>query len=128
MTRQLFLILMTVLSSATIISCSKDNGGDNNGGNGNGGNTQQGPLFTAVKAVMQSNCAVSGCHAGGAPSGGHDFSNNNTIVGQKARIKVRAVDQAGTPSQMPPPPAPALSAADQQKITAWINAGGRITD
>jgi len=123
MRRHLLFILVIVFSSAAIQSCSKDSGGENNGGN-----AQQGPLFTAVKAVMQSSCAVSGCHVGGSPSGGHDFSNNNTIVAQKARIKVRAVDQAGTTSQMPTPPAPALSSADQQKITSWLNAGGRISD
>lgn len=115
-------------------SCSKDNGGSNNGngsGSGNGGGTggtTPGALFTAVKSMMASNCAVSGCHAGSSPASGLNFSNDNTIVAQKDRIKVRAVDQAGTANQMPQPPNQPLSAADQKKITDWITAGGRLTD
>jgi cytochrome c551/c552 len=59
---------------------------------------------------------------------GINFSENCTIVQQKDRIKVRAVDQAGTANQMPQPPNPALSLADRQKITDWVNAGGKFTD
>jgi uncharacterized membrane protein len=55
---------------------------------------------------------------------GFNFLNQCTILEQKDRIKARAVDQAGSGSQMPPPPRPSLSASDQQKITNWINAGG----
>jgi hypothetical protein len=29
---------------------------------------------------------------------------------------------------MPQPPNPALSLADRQKITDWVNAGGKFTD
>ncbi len=46
------------------------------------------------------------------------------LVVQNSRIKVRAVDQAGTANQMPPPPRAALSVGDQKKITDWIAAGG----
>ena len=108
--------------SCIIFSCSKDSG------SGGGAGTTPGPLFSAVKSVMQTNCAKSGCHVGAAPAGGHDFSNNNTIVAQKDRIKIRAVDQAGTANQMPQPPEPALSAVDQKKITDWIAAGGALTN
>ena len=118
-----------IVLSGFLVSCSKDNDeGNNNAGGTGGSGTTAGPLFTAVKSMMQGNCAVSGCHAGSAPTGGHDFSVDNTIVAQKARIKVRAVDEAGTANQMPQPPRPALSAADQKKITDWINAGGAITN
>lgn len=113
-------------------SCSKDNGGNTNNGNNNGGNnggnTTPGPLFTSVRAIVQTNCAVSGCHSGSNPQNGINFSSDATIVAQKDRIKVRAVDQAGTANQMPPPPASALSAANQTAITNWIAAGGRLTD
>lgn len=90
--------------------------------------TTPGPLFTAVKSVMQTQCAVSGCHASPNPQSGINLADDNTIVAQKTRIKVRAVDNAGTASQMPTPPRAALSAADRKKITDWIDAGGRITD
>lgn len=116
-----FLLLSTLF---LFYACSKDKDNTANGGN----TTTQGPLFTAVRGVVSANCAVSGCHAGSSPAGGHDFGNDNTVVAQKDRIKVRAVDQAGTANQMPQPPRAALSAADQKKITDWIAAGGRLTD
>ena len=123
------------LSTFLIFSCTKDNGGTSTGtGNNNGGSTgggtttNPGPLFIAVRSVLQANCAVSGCHTGTNAQNGINFSVDNTIVAQKDRIKVRAVDNAGTANQMPPPPAAPLPAADRQKITDWVNAGGKLTD
>ena len=89
-------------------------------------NGTPGPLFTAVKAVIQANCVS--CHNAGNAQGGRNWEVDCNIVNGKANIKTRAVDQAGTASQMPQPPNPALSAADRQKITDWINAGGAITN
>jgi hypothetical protein len=111
-------------------SCSKGNDDPNTNGTGTGGNgsTTPGPLFTAVKTMMATNCAVSGCHTGSSPASGLNFTSDNTIVAQKDRIKIRAVDQAGTANQMPQPPNPPLSATDQKKITDWVSAGGRLTD
>ena len=117
-----------------VFSCTKEHGDDTNNGGNNGGNTgggtvtNPGPLFTAVRSIVQTNCAVSGCHTGTNAQNGINFSIDNTIVAQKDRIKVRAVDQAGTASQMPAPPNATLSAANQKAITDWITAGGRITD
>ncbi|MEO6583156.1 MAG: hypothetical protein ABIO05_02465 [Ferruginibacter sp.] len=85
-----------------------------------------GALFTAVKQVMATNCALSGCHLSPNPQNGLDFSDNCTIQANNSRIKARAVD--GSPSFMPPPPMPQLSATDKQKIVNWVNAGGRVTD
>jgi uncharacterized membrane protein len=87
-----------------------------------------GPLFLAVKAVVQANCAVSGCHNAITTQNGINFSNDCDIVTQSARIKVRAVDQAGTTNQMPQPPRAALSVTGQQKITDWVAAGGGFTN
>lgn len=106
-------------------ACTKEHGKDNSTGN-NGGTA--GPLFTDVKNVLQANCALSGCHAGSNPQNGIDFNNDAHIIAQKSRIKLRAVDEAGTSNQMPPPPSPSLSAADQKKITDWITAGGELAD
>jgi hypothetical protein len=82
----------------------------------------QGPLFTNVKAVLATNCAFAGCHAGATPQNGINFTDNCTIVAQKDRINVRAV-VAGTM-----PPSGAISAADKLKITNWINAGGKYSN
>jgi len=82
--------------------------------------------FSAIRTVLQNNCALSGCHTGPAPTGGLNFTDDCTIVGAWDRIKARAVD--ANPSQMPPPPNPALSASDKQKILDWIAAGHRFVD
>jgi hypothetical protein len=87
-----------------------------------------GPLFTAVKSIVQTNCAVSGCHDATTAQSGINFSVECNIVTQSASIKARAVDQAGTATQMPPPPRAALSVAERQKITEWVAAGGRFTN
>jgi hypothetical protein len=84
-----------------------------------------GPNFTAVKSLLLSTCAVSGCHNGTqAPN----YTVDCNIVAFADLIKTRAVDQAGTAEQMPQPPRAALNQADKDKITAWINAGKRFTD
>ena len=83
-----------------------------------------GTLFLAARSVIQNNCATAGCHSGGAPAGGISFSNDCNIVINKDRVKARAID--GNPSFMPP--TGPLPQADRDKITAWINAGGRFTD
>lgn len=120
-----YLLLATVIFG---VSCSKSNGGDGNSTGNGGGSTTPGPLFTAVKTMMATNCAISGCHTGSNPASGLNFTNDNTIVTQKDRIKLRAVDQAGTANQMPQPPNAPLSSTDQKKITDWVNAGGRLSD
>jgi hypothetical protein len=79
-----------------------------------------GTLFTAVKTMMQTNCAVPGCHSGSNPAGGHNWAIDCEIVSFSGRIKARAID--ASPSIMPP--TGALPAADKQKITDWITAGG----
>ena len=81
-----------------------------------------GTLFSAVKNILQTNCVS--CHNNTVQNGGMNWAVDCNIVTNKARIKTRAVDQSGTSSQMPQPPNPPLSAADQQKIVDWINAGG----
>ena len=119
----LFLSAIVILAS-----CSKSSSDTNSPASGGNSGANPGPMFTSVKAVLQANCAVSGCHAGSSPQNGINFTDNATILAQKDRIKVRAVDQAGTPSQMPQPPRAPLSSADQSKITDWIAAGGGLAN
>jgi hypothetical protein len=81
------------------------------------GTAAAGPLFSQVKTLLLANCAIAGCHAGTQPP---DWRVDCNIVNNAALIQQRAV--AGNPSFMPP--TGALPAADRQKITDWINAGG----
>jgi hypothetical protein len=86
------------------------------------GSLAAGPLFNAVKNIIQVNCLS--CHNTSNPNGGMNFSDDCNIVAFKDRIRARAVD--GNPSAMPP--TGLLPASERQKITDWINAGGRYTD
>lgn len=81
-----------------------------------------GPLFTAVKSLVQTNCVS--CHNATVANGGVNLSTDCAIVSAKDRIRIRAVD--GTPSPMPT--GGLLPLSERQKITNWINAGGRLTD
>lgn len=87
--------------------------------------TAAGNLFSQVRTVIRTYCAISGCH-GGTQS--PNFLDDCNIVANHALIKTRAVDQAGTASQMPQPPNAALSQSDKDKIVNWVNAGGRYSD
>ncbi len=78
------------------------------------GQKPAGPTFTAVKSLLAANCA--GCHSWATV--------DCDIVGRKNVINNRAVN--GTPSPMPQ--SGLLPAAERQKITNWINAGGRHSD
>jgi SprB repeat len=81
-----------------------------------------GTLFDAVRTLVQNNCVT--CHNATVTNGGMNFSVDCNIVNNKDRIKARAVD--GNPSPMPQ--GGLLSGTERQKITDWINAGGKFTN
>ena len=85
-------------------------------------NVAAGAFFSSVKTLIQNNCGS--CHNATNASGGMDFSADCNIVNNKARIKARAVD--GVPSPMPQ--GGLLPVSERQKITDWINAGGKFTN
>lgn len=78
--------------------------------------------FLAVKSVISSSCALSGCHVSPSNTGGVNFETNDNIVAHGAHIKNRAVDIGNMPPTGP------LSTTDKAKISDWISAGGRLTD
>lgn len=82
-------------------------------------NVAPGALFSSVKTLLQNNC--NSCHNATVANGGMNFSVDCNIVNNKDRIKARAVD--GIPSPMPQ--GGLLPAGERQKITDWINAGGK---
>lgn len=114
---------IALICSLLIVSCRKSDGGNNTpppappipGCSGSAG-----PLFSAVKTMMQANCES--CHNNAIANGGMNWTVDCNIVANKGRIKARAVDEGTMP------PTGSLPQSDKDKITAWINAGGRITD
>lgn len=84
--------------------------------------TTAGPLFSAVKSLIQAQCTS--CHSGAGASAGRDWSIDCNVITNKALIKQRTVD--GTPSFMPQ--GGKLSVSDMKIITDWVNAGGRYSD
>jgi len=86
------------------------------------GTRSAGPLFNAVKTIIQNNCVS--CHNATTANGGVNLSTDCAIVSAKDRINARAVQ--GTGGWMPT--SGPIPATDRQAITAWINAGGRVTD
>jgi uncharacterized membrane protein len=109
-----------IVSSILIVSCSKSDGDDSTPPPAAACSGTPGPLFTAVKTLMQANCQS--CHNSGNANGGKDWTIDCNIVANKTRIKARAVDDGTMPPTGP------LPQSEKDKITAWINAGGRITD
>jgi hypothetical protein len=85
-----------------------------------------GAKFSEVKSIIQTNCV--GCHSGAGASAGLNLAVDCNIILNKDKIRTRAVDGAGTSTQMPQPPAAALASADRQKITDWITSGGTFTN
>lgn len=81
-----------------------------------------GPLFSAVKTLVQNNCVT--CHNAAVQNGGMNWTIDCNIVQFKDRIQARAVN--GVPSPMPE--GGLLPAAERQKITDWINAGGKYSN
>ena len=118
--------VFSTVAAGTYTITVKDVNGCTQTSNTTVGAASAGPLFTAVKQIIQNNCAS--CHSGAAPQAGRDWSVDCNVVANKDLIKTRAVDQAGTASQMPQPPNASLSAADRQKITEWITAGGNFSN
>jgi hypothetical protein len=77
-----------------------------------------GPLFTAVKQLIQVNCVS--CHSPGGQKPVPNLTIDCDIVQNASLINTRVV-VLGTM-----PPTGALSQPDKDKITNWLAAGGKI--
>jgi uncharacterized membrane protein len=117
--RKLIFIISILIITGITFSCSKSE--DSNPDPNPAGSTP-GPKFLAVKSIITSSCAMSGCHISPSNSGGVNFESDANIVSNGSRIKTQAVDQGTMPTSGP------LSASEKAIITEWINAGGKLTD
>jgi hypothetical protein len=85
-----------------------------------------GTTFAPLKTLIQSRCSGSGCHTNGGSAAGYNFDTDCNIVKYWSQINGACV--TGTLKQMPLSPQPALTAAEKQTITNWINAGHLYTN
>jgi len=81
-----------------------------------------GPKYALVRQLINGYCGP--CHLNNGMEGSKNFDTDANVIASKDRIKVRAVD--GNPTFMPQ--GGQLTTIDKQKITDWINAGGRVSD
>ncbi len=79
-----------------------------------------GPMFTAVRNLVAARCQS--CHNNTIANGGMNFQVECNIVSNRARIKVRAVDEGTMPQAGP------LPQAEKDIIATWISAGGAYTN
>jgi hypothetical protein len=112
-----FLVLTILGFSVFIISsCSKDS----SGGGGNTTldcNTVTNKAFAAdVSPIIQSSCAISGCHASGSTNGPGQLTNYAEIF--SARANIRSAVAAGRM-----PKTGSLSTAQKNSILCWVDSG-----
>lgn len=110
------------LGAASYSITAKDNNTCTGSTNVSVTNRPAGPLFSAVRLLIQNNCVS--CHNNSIQNGGMNWEVDCNIVTFKDRILARAVN--ANPSSMPP--TGLLPPSERQKITDWINAGGRYID
>ena len=83
-----------------------------------------GPLFAAVKTIINTRCSGSGCHMNGGSAAGYNFDNDCSIVSEWSKIRSSSV----TGNNMPKSPQAKLTTAEKAAITNWINAGHLYTN
>lgn len=77
----------------------------------------------AIQPIMQSDCALPGCHVPGGTGTG-DFTTYDGLLPQVSNGAVVASIQ-GTGGISPMPPSGKLSDCDIRKIVLWVNAGAQ---
>jgi mono/diheme cytochrome c family protein len=86
-----------------------------------------------ILPMIQSNCAMSGCHVGPNPEDGIDLSTYAGIMeevkpGNPNDSKLYEVLFETGDDLMPPPPAAPLTAAQKERIRLWIQQGANETN
>jgi len=113
-----------------------------NTGNGNGGGGTNPPpssnpcspdsvyFVNEIMPIISSNCTMSGCHDNITHADGVNLTTYTNIMkhvkpGDAANSKLYKVIIKTNNDRMPPPPMPALSQAQKDKIFKWINQGAK---
>ena len=113
------LIFLALVIIASQVGCSKNSSG------GYGGNTPPpttscagvNPSFTAdVLPLIQTKCAIAGCHAAGSTNAGGPFTTFAQISAKASDIKAQV--SAGTM-----PKSGTISASQKTTLICWVNNG-----
>lgn len=91
---------------------------------------------TEILPILQSNCAMSGCHAQNNPQKNvrlNTYANvmNSDVIepGRPDKSElVEMIEETDEDKRMPPPPSPRLSQAQISLIRKWISEGARNTN
>jgi hypothetical protein len=119
MKQSIFLCLVFWL----IMGCSSDSSDPTPGGGMEGENDAcEGTSFTYdsdISSIINTNCALSGCHVDGNTQGLPDFSNYQGVFDRRTNVNSRIA------SGNMPPSSSGLSLTDAQKaaIDCWVKAG-----
>jgi hypothetical protein len=110
-------VMLLLCVGVALYGCSKTNGG------GGGGGTIFTPTCTGtesfsadVSPIIQSSCAISGCHAVGSNNGPGALTTYQQIFNNRAAIRTAIAN--GTM-----PKTGSLSAAQKNAILCWIDNG-----
>ena len=112
--RKVYIILLgSVASVLTILSCSKDGGG----GSSVDCSTVLNKAFAAdVNPIFQATCNLAGCHATGSFNGPGALTNYSEISSVKNAIRA-AVSSGKMPKGLP------FSTSQKNSIICWIDSG-----
>lgn len=116
MKKALIYLFVCVSSTLIILSCSKsDNGGG--GGSTLDCNTVTNKAFAAdVNPIIQSRCAIAGCHSAGSTNSGGPFTNYTEIFNKRSNIRSEV-------SSGRMPQGSTLTTGQKNSIICWIDSG-----
>jgi hypothetical protein len=110
-----YLLLITLAGIVVFSSCSKDDNGPDNS-NPDDCSAVDITYDGGIKAIIDSNCAISTCH-GGDPSI-PNFTNYDNVFARRSAIQSRVVAKS-----MPPAGRTALAQDNINKIRCWVENG-----
>lgn len=135
----ILLLLVVVLMSCQHepLYTSIDDGSNTDGNGNTSGNTNTVDdcdpdtvyFVNDVLPIIQSNCAISGCHGGGSAQDGVELSDYSGIMQQVSAGNAsnsdlfEVITDSDPDNVMPPPPNSTLTAAQITMIQTWINQG-----
>jgi len=110
-------IFAIIIAVGAFYACSKSNAGGNNGGGTITPTCNGTKSFAAdVNPIIQSSCAISGCHAAGSFNGPGALTSYSQIFNARAAIRVAIAN--GTM-----PKTGSLTTEQRSTILCWIDDG-----